>query len=268
MPINLPSSFVRWLQVLTHPDVTQRFASARLALDALQQTSAVANTAVKVKPKQLPTPSASHPSGSSAGIVRRKRRARRIEQAMYFQSSPSRPVAESDLGYVEIIESPETLIIAIANENIPVSSWLAASGASISCLGIVTLIAAQSFLIFPAIFVSFLLLCFAWELGSTTRVIFQHSTFTIVNDPPSWFSKVLGRSFAKQISTSLSSTGSISAIQAIIQHDMEFVHGKSRKSHRVVTIQTQTKDFSFGKGLKRHECEWIVQTILRWLASR
>lgn len=278
--VNLPVKFTQWLQTLTHPDVSQRFPTAQAALNTLRQTWIVSNPVAQAKPKQVFTPSVSHSPGSSSAIVKRRRRARNIQRAIRSHDSLSQPIAKSDSGYVEITESPELLMIAIANENRPVSSQMAFSGASISCFGVIISIAAHFFVlpafvvvlitvfVFPAFIVSLVLLITAWELGTATRVVFQQSKFTIFHDPPDWMSKLLGHAFAQRISENRVSTDLISSIQAVIQHNMEFAHGKSHSTHRVVTIQTSTKDYSFGKGLKRDECEWIAQTIRHWIGLR
>lgn len=57
----------------------------------------------------------------------------------------------------------------------------------------------------------------------------------------------------------------IENIEAVIHHDLQFVEGKTTQTHRVVTIQTRLRDHSFGRGLRRAECAWLVQEINDWL---
>lgn len=256
--INLPSSIVRWLQVLTHPDVTQRFASAQAALDALEQTWTVANT--RSQKHRLLT-------DQSTARLLNLRLEQRSDPTIPFEKYPSASIFQPASDRVRIYEAPESLTIAIASENLSVSPWLAAGGVSLFGLGVVISVAIQ-FLLFPILIMGFVVLCWAWELGATTCVVFQQGTFTISRNSPRWVSRLLSRSYTQQISERRSSTDLISSIRAVIEHNMEFAEGKSRVTHRVVTIQTQTEDFSFGKGLERAECIWIVQTIHRWLGSR
>lgn len=56
-----------------------------------------------------------------------------------------------------------------------------------------------------------------------------------------------------------------STLHDVIQHDMVFHQGKSRQTSRVVTLQTATRDYTFGQGLSKPECIWLVQEIKDWL---
>ena len=59
-------------------------------------------------------------------------------------------------------------------------------------------------------------------------------------------------------------TERVSNIQDIVQHEWK---SRLRITQRVITIQTAKHDFSFGQhhNLTREECQWIVQTMRRWL---
>ncbi len=272
--VNLPSNWVRWLQTMTHPDVTQRFASAQIALNALPQTRHSTYASAQASRKW---------SGAQSDLNWLQQRLRSGDQAWAhlqqaapesqdtltarsFSQSPDSSLVQSQFSRVKIAESPESLIIEIAHEYSAYSAAIAIGGVAIFSAGLLLTIAVK-FPIIPLLILGIIVLCWAWESGSTTQVVFDRHTFSIYRDPPAWIrnqSSWLGRAF----STTCTAQHRISEIQDVIQHDMLFAQGKSQTVRRVVTLQTQTEDISFGKGLNRSECLWIAQRIRQWIGLR
>lgn len=252
--VNLPANVTQWLQTLTHPDVSQRFPTARATLDALEYTWNLAYVQTQKRSQS------SNFNSVNSLPQRALRELQRFNRTARFAKSSPISISQPISNRVTIHETPKTLKIAIANGDPAYSLWIAGSGTAILSLGILLSIAVL-FPIIPLLVIGIIILAHAWDAGVTTQVVFQNGTFSIYREPPQWSS--FGSS--KQPRTV---TQPIGAIQDVIQHDMQFVQGKSQVTRRVVTIQTQTQDFSFGRGLSRSDCLVIAQTIRHWLSLR
>ncbi|MEM0980229.1 MAG: hypothetical protein AAGH78_08130 [Cyanobacteria bacterium P01_H01_bin.58] len=101
--------------------------------------------------------------------------------------------------------------------------------------------------------------CVSLKVVWTTRIVLDQSQFSIYRDPIP-----LLKSFLKSRRNVVKP---LRNIQAVIQHTVMLPPSRNVGTQRVITIQTRDQDFPVGRGLRKDECIWIVQTIQRWLAA-
>ncbi|MBL1176731.1 serine/threonine protein kinase [Pantanalinema sp. GBBB05] len=156
---------------------------------------------------------------------------------------------------VELQASHAELVVKIPGD----SRAIYGAFAGIGLTGLGTLLSiASHFPVFPLVIFGVVLLIASINASAATLAILTHQKFTLMKEIQLPFYS----------SVNYLGNCSLTAIQAIIHHDLQFHEGKSTVTRRVVTIQTIDDDISFAKGLSRDECAWIVQEMNRWLDSQ
>lgn len=180
----------------------------------------------------------------STGFRQHDRLSKSAQSALVF----ARPMFTK----VELQTSHNELVVKIPGDANAI--YGAIGGLGITGLGLLLSIASH-FPIFPLLIVGIVLLIASINACAATIAVLTHQNFSLIQEIqlPFYNSvKYLGHC-------------NLTAIQAIIHHDLQFREGKSTITRRVVTVQTIDDDISVTKGLSRDECAWIVQAMNDWL---
>jgi serine/threonine protein kinase len=226
--VSLNPSLIHWIETLVEPDLAQRCKTARTALAALR-------------------------SGQSLRAQR---------------SLPPMPQPEHSRIILE--KSPEELLIRCpegsSSNQLTVGAWM------LLFFVLVALILLHS--VFPNfVFPNFVV--FVFFLNSLTiagRIVINalRQTVTIVHLDRECFAMYEKKTLLpKWLAPDLElGTVPTACIENVIQHNLIFGEGELESRARVVTIQTDSEDYYFGKGLSKEECIWLVQEIKDWLEWR
>lgn len=175
----------------------------------------------------------------------------RLSQSMQSAIVFERPMYSK----VELQMSHAELVVKIPGDARAIYGAIA--GLGLIGLGLLLSIASR-FPVVPLFIFGIILLVASVSASAATLAILTRQKFTLM------------REIQLPFYSSVNYLGncSLTAIQAIIHHDLQFREGKSTVTRRVVTIQTRDDDISFARGLSREECAWIVQEMNDWLDAQ
>ena len=228
---------VGWIEKLTEPDVTHRFSTANLALEAL-------NSIRQASENSLPllSETAEIWGGESEN-----------PSAITYQRPP--------YSQIELHQSQEVLLIRLPG--LWVAEWLTTVGIIILPIGLLMYWLMQ--LPEPlaiSLFASFFLIVVGLQVGNTSVVKFTRDQVTHWKEAQLLFWRY--QWIVQRVATG--------AIQNVFHHDTTIRRGKGTTKTRAVTLQTRSRDYSFcnsntyfDSGLTYREGAWLVQEIKRWL---
>lgn len=231
--VSLTPRFVQWIDKLAEPDVAKRFQTARQALEALRADSRISSDD--------------------------KSAARSPSTSQYSELEPSkeRSLTPPYNSRIELNQTADELLITIPGASL----WnlLMLIPIAIALIGLVPIvthtIAALMTIKFTHI-LFFLLILLAISGGVYWEFL---PTFVQFNRSQFWIYK---RRFGFTMTTIRGSTVDIEDVF----HTMKMV--QNGKEKRVVTIQTNRREYFLAEGMSRDECSWLVNAIQYWLDLR
>ncbi|MEL6384817.1 MAG: serine/threonine protein kinase, partial [Cyanobacteria bacterium J06626_18] len=232
--VSLSSGLENWLQRATEPDIEKRFAHARSALEILRQPPPLSET---------------HTPSSNQRWTRYPRRSNIISGPIF--------------NHIQIQEFPDRLTILCRPEPLAgLMAYVICGGVAIFCLVCVAFIAVLfqsvlALLLFGLLILGIVIWLSGSPLGFSTRVVLDRRYFKIYREPPPFLKSV--------VSSHCRVKEPAQSIQSIIHQDVEIEQIRYKTTLRVVTVQTTSGSFSFGKGAENAECVWITETMNRWL---
>lgn len=241
--VSLDSSFVRWIEQMTEPDVTKRFQTARQALEALRSAqeppSAFARSSTTQDVRQ-PDPTQQRSLTPTRGRLRPPSFNTRIK---FHQT-------EDDLWIKvpNISINPWELLLFIPFVIIGILFITEI----FSPIFILSLLKLEILLVF-ALIISFVSLSVYWNL-LPIFVQFSSGIFSIYKMP-----------FGTKVQIK---NGSTTEIHDVFHTLKTFRFGQQSHTQRVVVIQTNSREYYFGNRLNWEECTWLVDVIQYWLNLR
>ncbi|MBD1929395.1 serine/threonine protein kinase [Trichocoleus sp. FACHB-90] len=230
--VSLTPRFVHWIDKLAEPDVAKRFQTARQALEALRADSRIS------------------PDDKSAA------RSPSTSQHSELEPSKERSLTPPYNSRIELNQTADELLITIPGASlwnllmlIPIAIALIAFVPIVTYTTAVIPIEFRYILFFLLIVIT-ISGSVSWEF-LPTFVQFNRSQFSIYQ-----------RRFGF---TRTRIRGSTADIEDVF-HTMKTV--RNGKEKRVVTIQTNRREYFLPEGMSRDECSWLANAIQYWLDLR
>ncbi|MBD2461396.1 serine/threonine protein kinase [Oscillatoria sp. FACHB-1407] len=242
--VSLDPDFVDWIQILTQPDVTKRFQTARQALEALRSPQQDDPTPL---PQRRYTPIKRFDVAESV-LERSPQRKEGFASSKTVVSLTSPSFTQ-----IQIHHAPDRLLIQTPGANrwsllllIPIGIILLIILRAVLPVITITVSGAGLFSLFLLLFA----LSIFWEF-LPTFIDFQQDRFIIYKRP-----------FNFTIQTT---NQPIADIQDVFHTLKTFRSGKRTYEKRVVVVQTSYNETYFAKGFSWDECNWLVEVIQQWL---
>ncbi|MBD1920319.1 serine/threonine protein kinase [Microcoleus sp. FACHB-831] len=234
--VSLNPRFVEWIDKLADPDVEKRFQTTRQALEALRSAEV---SSIQTDESTI----ARSPSTS---------------QRSQLEQSKERSLTPAYNSAIELHQTADELLITIPGTSLWTLLMLIPIAIALIVLGqmvmpaIVLMTIESAYILFFLVLVIVLAISAAvyWEL-LPTFVKLDRAEFSLYKRP-----------FGFTVTTILCSKADIEDVF----HTMKtFRTGKTTYDKRVVTIQTNRREYFFAIGLSKYDCSWLVKAIKYWL---